>query len=368
MKIIAGLGNPGREYAGTPHNVGFAAVDAICSSLNGEWRIEPKFKMDMAKVRKDDLQILLVRPMTFMNLSGEAVGAVMRYFRIEPSDLIVISDDVNLDPGRVRVRATGGDGGHNGLKSIISHVGTKDFTRVRIGVGRGANNESDLVGHVLGQISPSIIPLVEQGIEKAAEAAVCAATEGTVKAMDAYNIGPESKEKSEEKNNKKQPRTNELGKEFKKEVKHMRRKYEALFIFAASVKEEDLEQTLASSTGEIEKLGGIIESTEIIGRLPFARTMKKETHGTYAKVRFEIEPARIKDIPESFKHSEEHFRIQIVTRNERIEAAKAADDMRRSAFKARTEAEAEAVAVADRESVAEDDDADDMEDTLQDTD
>lgn len=115
----------------------------------------------------------------------------------------------------------------------------------------------------------------------------------------------------------------------------MPRKYEALFIFAGTVKEEDLDKILEKSTSEIEKLGGLIENSEIIGRRAFARTLQKETHGTYAKVRFAIDPEAVKDIHEAFTHSEEHFRLQIVQRNERVEAAKAADDTRRAAFKAK---------------------------------
>lgn len=122
----------------------------------------------------------------------------------------------------------------------------------------------------------------------------------------------------------------------------MPRKYEALFIFAGSVKEEDLDKILEKSTSEIEKLGGTIESSEIIGRRAFARTLQKETHGSYAKVRFAIAPDVVKEIHEAFKHSEEHFRLQIVQRDERVEAAKAADDARRAAFKAKAAATAAA--------------------------
>ena len=141
--MIAGLGNPGREYAETPHNVGFRAVASIADSLRGQWRIEPQFKADVAKVSHGDESVLLVRPMTYMNDSGEAVGSLMRYYRLEPADVVVVTDDVHLEPGRVRVRAEGGAGGHNGLKSVIAHLGTQQFTRVRIGVGRGENRGLD---------------------------------------------------------------------------------------------------------------------------------------------------------------------------------------------------------------------------------
>ena len=218
--MIAGLGNPGREYANTPHNVGFEAVDSICRALGGDWRIEPRFKADVAKVSKDGEHLLLVRPMTYMNSSGEAVGAIMRYFRMEPADVVVVSDDVNLKPGRVRVRATGGAGGHNGLKSIIENLGTQDFTRVRIGVGRGENRGPDLIGHVLGRISEADSANVAEGIKTASEAALCAAMEGTVKAMDAYNAEePETTEQSNKETKKPNPTTNESTENFNNKEK-----------------------------------------------------------------------------------------------------------------------------------------------------
>lgn len=208
--MIAGLGNPGREYSDTPHNVGFAAVASICQTLGGEWRIEPKFKADVAKVSKGGEQIMLVRPITYMNASGEAIGGIMRYFRMEPADVVVVCDDVNLAPGRIRVRASGGDGGHNGLKSVTEHLGTQDFARVRIGVGRGtAPRDSGLIGHVLGRIPEADATEVAHGIETAAKAALCATTEGLVKAMDTYNAAPKQESDKEDKTQQqKQQQTN----------------------------------------------------------------------------------------------------------------------------------------------------------------
>lgn len=200
MKMIAGLGNPGRDYEGTPHNVGFVAVDSICQSLGGDWRIEPRFKADVAKVSKGGESLLLVKPMTYMNASGEAIGQIMRYYRMTPEDVIVISDDVNLLPGRIRVRATGSAGGHNGLKSTIEHLGSQQFTRVRIGVGLGSRSESGtLVGHVLGRIAKADADGVADGIHTAAEAALCAALEGTETAMNQYNASSTTPPSGEEK-------------------------------------------------------------------------------------------------------------------------------------------------------------------------
>lgn len=190
MKMITGLGNPGREYEKTPHNVGFVAVDSICRSLKGNWRIEPRFKADVAKISDNGTPLLLVKPLTYMNASGEAIGQLMHYYRMEPSDIVVISDDVNLSPGRIRVRTEGGAGGHNGLSSIIKHVGTQAFARIRIGVGQSRSGSGDLVGHVLGRIAQENEASVSAATETAAEAALCVIRENTETAMNRYNAPP----------------------------------------------------------------------------------------------------------------------------------------------------------------------------------
>lgn len=222
MKMIAGLGNPGREYEGTPHNVGFVAVDSICTSLGGDWRMEPRFKADVAKVSTRGEQLLLVKPMTFMNASGEALGPILRYYRMEPSALIVISDDVNLQPGRIRVRATGSAGGHNGLKSTIEHLGSQQFTRVRIGVGLGKGDSGSLVGHVLGRIAKEDADGVAAGIEAATHAALCAALDSTETAMNQYNASPTALSSgNEEPTDKRNTTNNDKTKQFKhKEQEH----------------------------------------------------------------------------------------------------------------------------------------------------
>ena len=198
MKMIAGLGNPGRDYEGTPHNVGFVAVDSICQSLRGDWRIEPRFKADVAKISQDGESLLLVKPMTYMNASGEAIGQIMRYYRMDPSEIIVISDDVNLLPGRIRVRATGSAGGHNGLKSTIEHLGSQQFTRVRIGVGLGKSESGTLIGHVLGRIAKEDAEGVADGIKAAVEAALFAAHNGTEAVMNHYNASSATPPSGEE--------------------------------------------------------------------------------------------------------------------------------------------------------------------------
>ncbi len=191
MKIVAGLGNPGREYERTPHNAGFRAVDALCAALGAAWKAEAKWKADVARARSGSLQLVLVKPKTFMNLSGEAVAPVAAFFKAKPEDVIVLVDEVNLEPGRIRVRPSGSAGGHNGLKSVAEKLGTQAFPRVRIGVGMGRHPVQDLAARVLGRIDPEDEAAVESAVKLAAEAALCVAEKGAEFAMNKYN-GPET--------------------------------------------------------------------------------------------------------------------------------------------------------------------------------
>lgn len=190
MKLIAGLGNPGREYERTPHNVGFRAVDALASSLGATWKAEPKFKAVTARARCASGTVILAKPQTFMNLSGESIAPLLAFYKMAPSDLVVVSDEVNLEPGRVRVRPSGSAGGHNGLKSVERSLGTSAWIRVRVGVGLGHHPVPDLAARVLGRIEPEDEAAVENGVRLAAEAALCAAADGPDFAMNRYN-GPE---------------------------------------------------------------------------------------------------------------------------------------------------------------------------------
>ncbi len=187
MKLIAGLGNPGREYERTPHNAGFRAVDALCASLGAAWKSEPRHKAETARAAVGSLQLLLVKPQTFMNLSGDAVSSLSSFYKIPASDVIVISDDVNLQPGRIRIRPDGGCGGHNGLRSVAERLGTQAFVRVRVGVGMGHRPVADLADRVLGRIEPEDEAAVASGISLAAEAALFTAARGAEEGMNKYN-------------------------------------------------------------------------------------------------------------------------------------------------------------------------------------
>ena len=145
MKLVVGLGNPGRKYAGTRHNVGFEIVDVLAARHRLDWEGAPAEAV-MAKWRAAGA--LLVKPLTFMNLSGHAIGDLLRYYKIDVPDLLVVVDEAQLELGRLRARANGSAGGHNGLKSVIEQLGTEEFARLRVGVGRG-DSRRDLADHVL---------------------------------------------------------------------------------------------------------------------------------------------------------------------------------------------------------------------------
>ena len=150
MKLVVGLGNPGRQYAGTRHNIGFDVADLLAERHRLEWQSAPASAL-IAKWRA--ASVLVAKPLTFMNLSGQAVGELLRFYKIDLPDLFVIVDDTNLELGRLRARPSGSAGGHNGLKSIIAAFGTEEFARLRVGVGRG-DARRDLADHVLAKFDP----------------------------------------------------------------------------------------------------------------------------------------------------------------------------------------------------------------------
>jgi len=186
LKMIAGLGNPGIGYVRTPHNAGFEAVDCLAERLRANWRRERAFRAEVAKATGPAGDpLLIVKPLTYMNASGESLGDIARYFKIEPSETLVICDDINLPPGHIRLRTSGGAGGHNGLKSVITHFNTQDFPRIRIGVGGAAGSE--MVGHVLGKISEEDAKPIADGILDATDAVFHILTSGLPSAMNKYN-------------------------------------------------------------------------------------------------------------------------------------------------------------------------------------
>jgi peptidyl-tRNA hydrolase, PTH1 family len=184
MKVVIGLGNPGRKYQGTRHNVGFEVIDNLAASFRGG-RFLGRFQAQVAEVVEDSNRVLLVKPETFMNLSGRCVREVVDFYQTPLSDLLVVCDDFNLPLGKLRVRGRGTHGGHNGLRDIQSHLGTTDYPRLRIGVE--APGEKDAVEHVLGRFRPSERPVIEDAIAKAVQAVELWIHQGIDACMNQYN-------------------------------------------------------------------------------------------------------------------------------------------------------------------------------------
>jgi PTH1 family peptidyl-tRNA hydrolase len=183
VKLIVGLGNPGRAYAGTRHNVGFDVVDLLAERHRLAWESGPAEAL-MARWRA--ASAIVAKPLTFMNLSGQAVGDLLRFYKIGLPDLFVVVDETNLELGRLRARATGSAGGHNGLKSLIELLGTEDFARLRVGVGRG-DARRDLGDHVLTKFDPQERPDVVEAVGRAADAAELFVAEGIAPVMNRFN-------------------------------------------------------------------------------------------------------------------------------------------------------------------------------------
>jgi PTH1 family peptidyl-tRNA hydrolase len=185
MKLVAGLGNPGRRYDGTRHNVGFDIVDLLARRHRAEWEMAPRgTEALIARWRAADA--VLVKPLTFMNLSGAAIVPLLQFYKIEPSDLLVIVDEVQLEVGRLRTRRSGSAGGHNGLKSIIGSLGHEEFARLRVGIGRG-DARRDLADHVLTKFEPEERSIVEEAVGRAADAVELFIAEGIGPVMNRYN-------------------------------------------------------------------------------------------------------------------------------------------------------------------------------------
>jgi PTH1 family peptidyl-tRNA hydrolase len=184
MKVIVGLGNPGSRYHGTRHNVGFAVVDALAEAPDAS-RFQSRFQADVAELRVGEHKVLLVKPETFMNLSGRSVRQVLDFYDLPAEELLVVCDDINLPLGKLRFRARGTHGGHNGLRDIQNHLGTTEYARLRIGVG--APEEDDAVDHVLGRFRPVEKPVIEEALERAVQAAVFWVEKGIEESMNQYN-------------------------------------------------------------------------------------------------------------------------------------------------------------------------------------
>lgn len=185
MKLVVGLGNPTIKYDKTRHNVGFEVIDELADKYNIALDTM-KHKGMYGKGKIEGQSVILLKPMTFMNLSGESVALVSKYYKVAPEDIIVIYDDINLDVGRLRIREKGSAGGHNGMKNIIAHLGTEEFPRIRIGVGMKPPR-MDLADYVLSHFSEDEQALMNQGYDKACEALKLLLLDEIPQAMNQYN-------------------------------------------------------------------------------------------------------------------------------------------------------------------------------------
>jgi PTH1 family peptidyl-tRNA hydrolase len=184
-RLIVGLGNPGNSYQDTRHNIGFMVMDVLATRLGTAFQVEKRWESHVAKFSGG----FLVKPQTYMNLSGRAVGSVGRFYKITPQETLVVFDDVDLPLGRLRLRASGSAAGHNGLKSLISTLGTDQFPRVKVGIGADSGRPAGdrLVGHVLGKFSEEEKAAVAQAVDRAADAVMGALKSGLGAAMNFFN-------------------------------------------------------------------------------------------------------------------------------------------------------------------------------------
>ena len=188
LHLIVGLGNPGAEYAKTRHNAGFAVVEILAGRWKAGWTSERKFNARLARAERNGVRVLLSQPQTFMNLSGEAVGALVNFYRLPRplAGLLVVVDDVDLPLGEIRLRAGGGSGGHHGLESVEQHLGTDAYARLRLGIGR-ADGAREITGHVLGRFDAAETARMEKVLVRAADQVECWLADGIEKAMNQFN-------------------------------------------------------------------------------------------------------------------------------------------------------------------------------------
>ena len=201
-----GLGNPGRDYAKTRHNAGFIVVDQVAKRWQADWKSEKKFSARVARAELDQRQALLCKPQTFMNSSGEAVAAMVNFYRVAFERLLVIVDDADLPLGQLRLRPNGSSGGHHGLESIEQHLGSREYARLRIGIGRegstarAARGPREITGHVLGRFSSTEAEMADKVFAVASDQAECWLNGGIQKAMNRFNgtvVGPADERKEQ---------------------------------------------------------------------------------------------------------------------------------------------------------------------------
>jgi len=185
--LIVGLGNPGRDYARTRHNAGFLLLDRLADRWRVEWAARKKFNARVGRADRGDRRIFLCEPETYMNASGEAVSALMKFYKVPPSQLLVAVDDADLPFGDIRLRPGGSSGGHHGLESVEQHLGTRDYARLRIGIGRRAADEREITDWVLAAFKKEEMPVLEKVLQTGCEQIECWLSAGVREAMNRFN-------------------------------------------------------------------------------------------------------------------------------------------------------------------------------------
>lgn len=205
MKLVIGLGNPGLKYERTRHNVGYRVVDSLAKKLGWTWN-ESRSRAVLASGTLGNEKVVLVKPITYMNLSGEAVSALLHWYKVQPEDIVVVCDDLDLPVGKVRLRTRGSAGGQKGLDNIILHLHTDIFARLRVGIGRPTNSRMDAVDYVLGSPTGDERILLSTGEDRAVEAIELLIRQGIATTMNIVNADPESEQKAAEKRQRQKER------------------------------------------------------------------------------------------------------------------------------------------------------------------
>jgi PTH1 family peptidyl-tRNA hydrolase len=187
LRLVAGLGNPGAEYQATRHNAGFMLVDRLAAGAGVDWRREKFFFAEVAEFQRGGIRWLLAKPQTYMNLSGDCVGQMVRFFRIRLSELLVVVDDADLPVGTIRLKAEGSSGGHHGLDSVEASLGGRNYARLKIGVARPNDGARNIAGHVLGRFGAEEREILELVLGRAADQVDCWGSDGVAKAMNRFN-------------------------------------------------------------------------------------------------------------------------------------------------------------------------------------
>jgi PTH1 family peptidyl-tRNA hydrolase len=185
--LIAGLGNPGAEYAATRHNIGFVLVERLAANWGAAWTAQKKFNARLARLERAGQNVILCQPQTFMNASGEAVGAVARFYQLPPERILVALDDADLTLGQIRLRPEGSSGGHHGLESIEQQLGTRSYPRLRLGIGRTAEDDRDITDYVLGRFTAAEQKVMKEVLDRACQQVETWLSDGIQAAMNKFN-------------------------------------------------------------------------------------------------------------------------------------------------------------------------------------